>query len=230
MGALGQERRVPGAGGEGPWGRRGRSLGQERTVPAQPPPRAKPTHPVGFAVPASSALLPRLFLGSPHPEHQPLLPQGAQRRSGNGFWLAPTEEFGFQGAMDGICCLLSPLRAVDSLTIGEGRGCWVGGEGAEPWHCCPSTFLPTTNTPVGYRGRDPTAGADPQHNLAGKTWGNHAGASASLDEVQPGYTVGETGTGMTQSPSQLVGATTLLGARLGKIHPAAHQIKQLHFR
>lgn len=223
MGALGQERRVPGAGGEGPWGRRGWSLPSPLPVPSPPILLDLLFQPARLCSPGCS-------WGHHTPNINPCYPQGAQRRSGNGFWLAPTEEFGFQGAMDGICCLLSPLRAVDSLTIGEGRGCWVGGEGTEPWHCCPSTFLPTTNTPVGYRGRDPTAGADPQHNLAGKTWGNHAGASASLDEVQPGYTVGETGTGMTQSPSQLVGATTLLGARLGKIHPAAHQIKQLHFR
>lgn len=208
---------------------------QEGRVPAQSPPHAEPTHLAGFAAPASSALLPqglRVFLGSPHLEHHPLSPQGARRRSGNGFWLAPTEEFCFQGAVDGICCLLSPLRAVDSLSIGEGRGSWVGGEGAG---LSPGTALPAHSFPQQISlwdtgGKTPQLEQIPSTTSQARLGGTTPGASVSLDEVQPGCTMGETGTGMARSPSQLVGATALLGARPGKIHLAARWIEQLHFR
>lgn len=111
----------------------GTQAGGEGRVPAQPLPVPSPPILLDLLFqPAQLCSLRGLWvlLGSPHPKHHPVSPQGAQRRSGNGFWLAPTEEFCFQGAMDGICCLLSPLRAVDPSTLGEGRGCWVGGEGA----------------------------------------------------------------------------------------------------
>lgn len=93
---------------------------QEGRVPALPLPIPSP--PILLDLLFQPAQLcsprgPRLFLGSPHPEHRPGSPQGAQKHSGNGFWLAPTEEFCFQGAMDGICCLLSPLGAVGSLPL-----------------------------------------------------------------------------------------------------------------
>lgn len=84
--------------------------------------------------------------------------------------------------------------------------------------------------PCGIQGETPDSWSKSPAQPRGQTWGSHSGASVSLDEVQPGYTMGEMGTGMTQIPSQLVHATTSLGASLGKIHLAACWIKQLHFR